>query len=886
MKKQTKHTRFNALFLCLALLLCSVWFPTSSTALNVLPGVITPPSGLPIEDDPYILNPDVAELHGHVERLYDKETSLDTLTFRNDDGTVTTYFFTENVKYVASDGSVKDKSNKLYSTPADSDLATLYAHTNSDNDVNTYFPASMSGVRGIMLNAGGRSIQLIPVTTNTSAANKVTAPAKQPDYVMYPNVFGQGKHLRYSPTFSGFKEDIILDAPTSESFSFILKTGGLIASLEYGEVKLHDSSGNLVAYMGQIYAYDSFTGTATDNSHVSFNSAVTLTQTGTGDYLLTITPDQNFIYGSKTVYPVYIDPDITVYTSGTGNNKTIVDVPIYNGTGTRNMATGRNTLNLVGYVGSVNGVDHGVGRTYIRFPGLLNDSTFKSLPVETVSNISLYLNEVSGKTGASVIRAYQYTGTLWEDEENDTYNDVTWYSDLDFNGNEEDDDHLDSATISSSGRNVVQFDLTDQLRNWRIDPSTAEKGIFLAQWGESNASSFRSFAATEYATDSYRPYITVKYADYLNPFYSVFDGHIGCVYTNSPIQGETIYDDGLQYRANCYGYALRMFKRGPLNAVVDSNSPNNEVIYSYYQYPGDFLDSDKTYRFHREGEYTIEINNGIMNAYLYDGNGISTLLGTSLEVVEGNMLISNEEQRHLYLDLITADMAALGYTVTEVDPNDVNSAISNIPTNKRLILLVTRKNDNDGNFHFYMQHSDGTWSHKNGYSAPSNISLYSWLPLTNQNIVACGDESPSSPIGYNTNMIFFYVDKPVTIDYTYSSTEIPHTTDMAGDIYQNARALEFPLNWSGTIDYCKDIDFYTFTAESTGSYKISSSGNANAVLKLYNSNMQLIATGTGTTGFNYSVTANAIYYLSVETTSTSNPFTTNINYTLTATQLS
>lgn len=50
---------------------------------------------------------------GHTRRLFEEETDLSSVVFRNSDNTNTLYVFNERIKYEDADGVVRDKSNGL-----------------------------------------------------------------------------------------------------------------------------------------------------------------------------------------------------------------------------------------------------------------------------------------------------------------------------------------------------------------------------------------------------------------------------------------------------------------------------------------------------------------------------------------------------------------------------------------------------------------------------------------------------------------------------------------------------------------------------------------------------------------------------------------------------
>lgn len=72
------------------------------------------PYTLDLTTVPEIVGTDTAVDAGHVQRLYEQEEDLYSVVFRNDDGTKTAYYYNHPVKYVDTDGSIKDISDLVY----------------------------------------------------------------------------------------------------------------------------------------------------------------------------------------------------------------------------------------------------------------------------------------------------------------------------------------------------------------------------------------------------------------------------------------------------------------------------------------------------------------------------------------------------------------------------------------------------------------------------------------------------------------------------------------------------------------------------------------------------------------------------------------------------
>lgn len=131
---------------------------------------------------------------------------------------------------------------------------------------------------------------------------------------------------------------------------------------------------------------------------------------------------------------MYVDPTVTINATGSGSSKTILDTPIYNGSDVTNITAGANTSAVIGYVGTLNGVQYGSGRLLMRFPGLMNQS-FMSDYNYTITAATLYMKEASGLSTSASIAAHMYTGPDWN--ESTTYSSSIWNGVYKRNGSEQ-----------------------------------------------------------------------------------------------------------------------------------------------------------------------------------------------------------------------------------------------------------------------------------------------------------------------------------------------------------------------------------------------------------------------------------------------------------------
>ncbi len=445
---------------------------------------------LSIGDVPECLDYKAISNNKHTVRLYDKETALDTVLFANKDGSETIYIFNEDVKYIDENGKTADKSNKLYSNIESRAFLSDYSYVNKENDINTYFPKVLKTDVGVSVEAQGQVIEMYPISEVVSGV------AADDDMygVYYDDVFGEFTGIRYEPSFSGYKEDIVLEKNVGNKFSFILETGNLVPVLENGVIYIRDEDGVDFGIISPTYVYDSFVGDAAleEERHFTYDNKFELTRISDGKYELVVIVDEEFLSNPATVYPVIVDPSITINATGSGSSKSILDTPIYNGSGAPGTA-GVNSLAVVGYVDS----SYGSGRLLMRFPGLMKQ-TFMSQNYK-IDSATLTMSECSGGSASSTVYAYNYTGPTWDE--------TTKYSYSAYNGV---GSSIDFWSFSYPNYTTRSYNITSAVKSWQLDSSKGNKGIiFKNTTSESDYSKTKTFYTTEGAT---KPYLSVTYS--------------------------------------------------------------------------------------------------------------------------------------------------------------------------------------------------------------------------------------------------------------------------------------------------------------------------------------------------------------------------------------
>lgn len=483
------------------------------------------------EDKPEIISEDAITEKGHVNRLWEQESDLNTIIFQNRDGKKTMYYFTEPVKYKDKDGNIKDKKNKL--------TEQENTYTNAENDINSYFPKKIHKNKGVVLRHNDIEIEVAPLINGSSGASRQTGHNKngQPtDSVVYPAVFDDSISVRYTPTFGGFKEDIILHENAGiNEFSFKIKTNGLSLIQEEGSYYLTNPlTGEKVIQIGNIVVYDS-KPVATTNGAESAKLEITvpqdkpelpaLTEEETNalyfpegdlepiynhyysvqtieednEYIITMSVDAAYLNSENTVYPVTIDPSITLKTSFS-QDATIYSNYRVNEGYAANMFAGSYTNR---YGGS-----RGVARSLVKFPGLFSNSTFNSLSASRIYKVQYILRDTMCESDAVWIDCYRVTQNWSEGTvkcNSSIWNAYTGILDdayVYYNGG--------TGSMGTGTGHWYPFDITEAVKDWKnglYGGTSNHYGIMLKAYNESNSA--KTFGTNN--NSSLGPNIIVEY---------------------------------------------------------------------------------------------------------------------------------------------------------------------------------------------------------------------------------------------------------------------------------------------------------------------------------------------------------------------------------------
>lgn len=458
-----------------------------------------------------------ARAAGHVKRLYDQESrdNLNTVIFQNADGTNTMYIFSEPVRYIASDGAVRDKKTVIMSS------AGNYRYTSADNDVIAKFSQASSD--GVSVNFGTYDIRMIPAMAQNSvtttgeeihglASGISVAQRPAEDKISYTNVYGNGSELRYTAQINGIKEEIILSRYTGQhEFAFVVYTDGLslVKNPVSGEVALFKPNASAsrkaeqVAFFSNLYVFDA-TGKNTTGGDISV-STVTENQI----YRVTLSVDPEYLENSRTVYPVTIDPSITA------SAMFIDDAEIRSTSPTT--ALGKSPTLSLG----------GSGTAYGLFKLKVFDVASYMLPYigsVTKFELQLYCKDVT-QTTPSTVSVAENRGATW-DESTVTYSNYSYLPGT-----------MLSAQPISMFETLYSFDVTQAYFDLSNGSLNKDKGIGLS----CNSPVKYTFATTEYSDTSLRPRLAITYVQYDATLFGTTLADTGHDHTSSLDYAKTVF---------------------------------------------------------------------------------------------------------------------------------------------------------------------------------------------------------------------------------------------------------------------------------------------------------------------------------------------------------
>ncbi len=378
---------------------------------------------------PDIVPEEEATDRGYIGRVKEEEKDNYTFVFKDSENMRTMRVYSHPVKYTDKDGNTKDITLDIQSR-AEGGFET------KDNSIKTTFGAKLSD--GIRLQSEDVDIKLIPANSLNQAT--LSEDSKTVSYTLDTKTT-----LEYSLTYTGFKEDIVVNEYTGQTeYEFLLYTNGLTVKEEMGSFYLADSEGNRKANIGDIIIFTA------DERNNTFGELSCIEIKENQIYGLTIHVDAEYLKDEKTVYPIRIDPTLEVTDS---ESAPIEDVTVYTGTSYYSGTSG------VLYIGTV---DDKVYRSLMRFPNI----QLPSMETSQLISATVELRDLMCQSERVPIECRQYNAIPGMWYESGT---TTWSS---IGGDTYVGDVLDEQIVYYGNGNVpgisqrYSFDISDEVITW------------------------------------------------------------------------------------------------------------------------------------------------------------------------------------------------------------------------------------------------------------------------------------------------------------------------------------------------------------------------------------------------------------------------------------
>ena len=361
--------------------------------------------------------------------------------------------------------------------------------------------------------------------------------------VQYARAFDSKTAFSCIPQRHGFVNEITLDGYTGQnqfSFRVSLDGGSLLNSTGYS-VPIADEQGDTQGHIVLRELIDAAGNTSTDN-------LIDVAQYEDGDYLVTITLDEEFLQDPGTQYPVALSTSTKTLTASYINDTHVTSTsPNTNYASAALMKFGDAGGDSLNYI-------------FIQFI-FSNTSWYQSIAPNGVNSASLNLySNNSGSAGR--ISCSIPTGT-WN------YQNITWNNrpGMNSNGSFNGVSAVGSSIHANAGWQTIY--ITDfikaSLRNYVDDslPQTIHELRGLRLWV--NRPQFRQYRSTNYGSDDYTPFVTINYTP--NYYGGAFP------YYSSTGNGR-----------NCLGYVLNIaqYLKPGSNSYLQSIKPTDTATSYFY----------------------------------------------------------------------------------------------------------------------------------------------------------------------------------------------------------------------------------------------------------------------------------------------------------------
>ena len=217
--------------------------------------------------------------------------------------------YKENGKYVDYDPSLKkiskseEKELKEQKVTKDKDTAGDYAYVNTAGDAKHYFPENLDEDSAVVMTKKNHVISFAP---KFFTPLKIEKKSIKEDNLTYSD--GRAVSYQYTSLKNGVKEEIILhEKPETNIFEFKLNLPGMKMEMFEGskEIRISDKkTKKLAACISEPNIQDADGKLTYEEVHYEIE------KDKSGEYILKVVADKDYLNSEKTKYPVTIDPTV------------------------------------------------------------------------------------------------------------------------------------------------------------------------------------------------------------------------------------------------------------------------------------------------------------------------------------------------------------------------------------------------------------------------------------------------------------------------------------------------------------------------------------------------------------------------------------------------
>ncbi len=264
-----------------------------------------------------------ADLLSDEEEIQELRTK-NSKTYQLSNGSFKCVVSADSIHYMTSDGEYEDIDSSII----EETTQQQYRYRNTANSWNVFFSDYLVNQDAVKIQNADTSIAFsIQGGNNQYSVQKAevlseceleyyTEISKDERAVVYQNVFDD-VDVVYSARTGAVKEDIVLkDSSSQNCFDFILSLEGVVAIQNQTGIAFLDTQDNEVFRLEKLYMIDS-------NGRYSEEVSANLYYED-GKTFVRIVADESFLKDMNTVYPVVIDPTITI-TGASNTYDTCVD---------------------------------------------------------------------------------------------------------------------------------------------------------------------------------------------------------------------------------------------------------------------------------------------------------------------------------------------------------------------------------------------------------------------------------------------------------------------------------------------------------------------------------------------------------------------------------